>query len=142
MNSHLNFDIDIAKEQSDINPVFYIQYAHARCCNIIKKTEQNLEKININVLNQLTNEQESKIISKLLEFPDIVRKCIITLEPQNISNYLMEVASMLHSYYARERVVDVDNLSLSEARLYLINSIRIVIRNGLSLLRISAPKKM
>ena len=142
MNSHLNFDIDIAKEQSDINPVFYIQYAHARCCNIIKRSDQNLNKININVLDQLTNEQESKIISKLLEFPNIVRKCIVTLEPQNISNYLTEVSSMLHSYYAKERVVDIDNLSLSEARLYLINSIRIVIRNGLSLLRISAPKKM
>ena len=142
MNSHLNFDIDIAKEQSDINPVFYIQYAHARCCNIIKRSDQNLNKININVLDQLTNEQESKIISKLLEFPNIVRKCIVTLEPQNISNYLTEVSSMLHSYYAKERVVDIDNLSLSEARLYLINSIRIVIRNGLSLLRISAPEKM
>ena len=142
MNSHLNFDIDIAKEQSDINPVFYIQYAHARCCNIIKRSDQNLNKININVLDQLTNEQESKIISKLLEFPNIVRKCIVTLEPQNISNYLTEISSMLHSYYAKERVVDIDNLSLSEARLYLINSIRIVIRNGLSLLRISAPKKM
>ena len=142
MNSHLNFDIDIAKEQSDINPVFYIQYAHARCCNIIKRSDQNLNKININVLDQLTNEQESKIISKLLEFPNIVRKCIVTLEPQNISNYLTEISSMLHSYYAKERVVDIDNLSLSEARLYLINSIRIVIRNGLSLLRISAPEKM
>ena len=142
MNSHLNFDIDIAKEQSDINPVFYIQYAHARCCNIIKRSDQNLNKININVLDQLTNEQESKIISKLLEFPNIVRKCVVTLEPQNISNYLTEVSSMLHSYYAKERVVDIDNLSLSEARLYLINSIRIVIRNGLSLLRISAPEKM
>lgn len=142
MNSHLNFDIDIAKEQSDINPVFYIQYAHARCCNIIKRSDKDLKDINIDVLNELTSEQESKIISKLLEFPNIVKKCIDTLEPQNISNYLTELSSALHSYYAKERVVDLTNPSLSEARLYLIDSIRIVIRNGLSLLKISAPKKM
>ena len=142
MNSHLNFDIDIAKEQSDINPVFYIQYAHARCCNIIKRSDKDLKDINIDVLNELTSEQESKIISKLLEFPDIVKKCIDTLEPQNISNYLTDLSSALHSYYAKERVVDLTNPSLSEARLYLIDSIRIVIRNGLSLLKISAPEKM
>jgi len=142
MNSHLNFDIDIAKEQSDINPVFYIQYAHARCCNIIKRSDKDLKDINIDILNELTSEQESKIISKLLEFPNIVKKCIDTLEPQNISNYLTELSSALHSYYAKERVVDLANPSLSEARLYLIDSIRIVIRNGLSLLKISAPKKM
>jgi len=142
MNSHLNFDIDIAKEQSDINPVFYIQYAHARCCNIIKRSDKDLKDINIDILNELTSEQESKMISKLLEFPNIVKKCIDTLEPQNISNYLTELSSALHSYYAKERVVDLTNPSLSEARLYLIDSIRIVIRNGLSLLKISAPKKM
>ena len=142
MNSHLNFDLDIAKEESDINPVFYIQYAHARCCNIIKKYDDNLDKININVLDQLTNEQETKMISKLLRFPNIIKKCIITLEPQNISNYLSELASMLHSYYAKERVVDPKNSSLSDARIYLINAVRIVIKNGLSLLKISAPEKM
>tara|TARA_B100001540_G_scaffold103218_1_gene93155 strand:+ start:1559 stop:3190 length:1632 start_codon:yes stop_codon:yes gene_type:complete len=142
MNSHLNFDIDIAKEESDINPVFYIQYAHARCCNIIKKYDDDLDKININVLDQLTNEQETKMISKLLQFPNIIKKCIITLEPQNISNYLSELASMLHSYYAKERVVDPENSSLSDARIYLINAVRIVIKNGLSLLKISAPEKM
>tara|TARA_Y100000996_G_scaffold412364_1_gene398259 strand:- start:8980 stop:10611 length:1632 start_codon:yes stop_codon:yes gene_type:complete len=142
MNSHLNFDIDIAKEESDINPVFYIQYAHARCCNIIKKYDDDLDKIDINVLDQLINEQETKIISKLLQFPNIVKKCIITLEPQNISNYLSELASMLHSYYAKERVVIPENSSLSDARIYLINAVRIVIKNGLSLLKISAPEKM
>jgi len=142
MNSHLNFDIDIAKEQSDINPVFYIQYAHARCCNIIKKYEGNLESINTNVLNQLTNEQETQIISKLLEFPNIIKKCIVTLEPQNVSNYLTDLASILHSYYAKERVVDSKNPSLSDARIYLINATRIVIKNGLSLLKISAPERM
>ena len=143
MNTHLNFDIDLAKEQSDVNPVFYIQYAHARCCNIIKRFDEDLgEEINSDTLNQLTNKLEVKIISKLLEFPDVVKKCMITLEPQNISNYLNELASTFHSYYAKERVFDPENLSLSKARLYLIDSIRIVIRNGLSLLGVSSPKKM
>ena len=142
MNSHLNFDIDVAKEESDINPVFYIQYAHARCCNIIKKYEGDLDKINIDTLKQLTADQEMQIISKLLEFPEMIKKCTITFEPQNISNYLTELASILHSYYAKERVVDSENPSLSDARIYLINAVRIVIRNGLSLLKITAPKVM
>ena len=71
-----------------------------------------------------------------------MKKCVHTLEPQNISNYLTDLSSALHSYYAKERVVDSTNPSLSEARLYLIDSVRIVIRNGLSLLKISAPEKM
>ena len=139
MNTHLNFDIDLAKEQSDVNPVFYIQYAHARCCNIMKRFDEDLDSSS---LDQLADELEIQIISKLLEFPDVVKKCMTTLEPQNISNYLNELSSSFHSYYAKERVYDPENIPLSKARLYLINSIRIVIRNGLSLLGVSSPNKM
>ena len=139
MNTHLNFDIDLAKEQSDVNPVFYIQYAHARCCNIIKRFN---EKLDSSTLDKLTSDMESQLISKLIEFPEVVRKCMTTLEPQNISNYLNELASSFHSYYAKERVYDPKNIATSKARLYLIDSIRIVIRNGLSLLGVSSPEKM
>ena len=142
MNTHLNFDLDLAKQQSDVNPVFYIQYAHARCCNIIRRFDGDIDKINTEVLEQLSDELEAQLISKLLEFPELVSRCANTLEPQNISNYLTELASTFHSYYAKVRVIDSSSLSLSEARLYLINATRIVVRNGLSLLGISSPKKM
>ena len=142
MNTHLNFDLNLAKEQSDANPVFYIQYAHARCCNMLRRFDGDIKSVDSSVLNQLKNELESQITSKLLEFPDIIKKCSDSLEPQNISNYLAELSSSFHSYYARERVIDLDNKTLTEARIYLVNALRIVIRNGLSILGISAPKKM
>jgi arginyl-tRNA synthetase len=142
MNTHLNFDLDLAKEQSDANPVFYIQYAHARCCNMIRRFEGEVSSVDSSVLNELNNELESQIIGKLLEFPEVISRSFHTLEPQNISNYLSELSSTFHSYYAKERVIDLNNELLTEARIYLVNSIRIILRNGLSVLGISAPKKM
>ena len=142
MNTHLNFDLNLAKEQSDANPVFFIQYAHARCCNMLRRFDGDIKSIDSSVLNQLKNELESQITSKLLEFPDIIKKCSDSLEPQNISNYLAELSSSFHSYYARERVIDLDNKTLTEARIYLVNALRIVIRNGLCILGVSAPEKM
>ena len=142
MNTHLNFDLDLAKEQSDANPVFYIQYAHARCCNIIRRFDGDVDSLDISVLENLKTDIESQLISKLLKFPEVIKKCSDTLEPQNISNYLSELSSTFHSYYARERVVDPDNKDLTHARIYLVNAIRIVIRNGLSVLGVSSPRKM
>ena len=142
MNTHLNFDINLAKEQSDVNPVFYIQYAHARCCNILRRFDGNIDELNPNILSELKTDLESQIIGKLLSFPELINKSSDTLEPQNISNYLMELSSNFHSYYAKERVIGLENKKLTEARIYLINSIRIIIRNGLQVLGIGAPEKM
>ena len=142
MNTHLNFDIDLAKEQSDVNPVFYIQYAHARCCNILRRFDGNIDELDTSILSELETDLESQIIGKLLSFPELINKSSDTLEPQNISNYLMELSSNFHSYYAKERVIGLENKKLTEARIYLINSIRIVIRNGLQVLGIEAPEKM
>ena len=142
MNSHLNFDLDVAKEESDINPVFYIQYAHARCCSILRRFEGDINLINTNVLNSLTDDLESQIIRKLIAFPELISKCVDTLEPQNISNFLTELSSIFHSYYAKVKVIDSDSDKITHARIYLINAIRIVIRNGLNILGISSPDKM
>ena len=142
MNSHLNFDLDIAKEESDINPVFYIQYAHARCCSILRRFEGNINSINTNVLNSLTDDIESQIIRKLIIFPELISKCVDTLEPQNIANFLTDLSSVFHSYYAKVKVIDSDSDETTHARIYLINTIRIVIRNGLNILGISSPDKM
>ena len=142
MNTHLNFDLDLAKEQSDANPVFYIQYAHARCCNMLRRFEGDLESIDESSLEHLKLDIETQLINKLLTFPEVIRKSSQTLEPQNISNYLAELASSFHSYYAKERVIDSDNKILTEARIYLVNATRIVIRNGLKILGVSAPEQM
>ena len=142
MNTHLNFDLDLAKEQSDANPVFYIQYAHARCCNMLRRFEGDLDSIDESCLEHLKLDIETQLINKLLTFPDVIRKSRHTLEPQNISNYLAELSSSFHSYYAKERVIDSENKTLTEARVYLINATRIVIRNGLKVLGVSAPEKM
>ena len=109
---------------------------------MLRRFDGDIKSIDSSVLNQLKNELESQITSKLLEFPDIIKKCSDSLEPQNISNYLAELSSSFHSYYARERVIDLDNKTLTEARIYLVNALRIVIRNGLCILGISAPEKM
>ena len=85
---------------------------------------------------------ETRLINKLLTFPEVIRKSSQTLEPQNISNYLAELASSFHSYYAKERVIDLENKILTEARIYLVNATRIVIRNGLKVLGVSAPEQM
>ena len=142
MNTHLNFDLDLAKEQSDANPVFYIQYAHARCCNMLRRFEGDLDSIDESCLEHLKLDIETQLINKLLTFPEVIRKSSLTLEPQNISNYLAELSSSFHSYYAKERVIDLENKTLTEARVYLINAARIVIRNGLTVLGVSAPEKM
>ncbi len=142
MNTHLNFDLDLAKEQSDANPVFYIQYAHARCCNMLRRFEGDLDSIDESSLEHLKLDIETQLINKLLTFPEVIRKSSITLEPQNISNYLAELSSSFHSYYAKERVIDSDNKTLTDARIYLVNATRIVIKNGLKVLGVSAPEQM
>ncbi len=140
MNSHLNFDLKLAKEKSEENPVFYIQYANARISNILKKAiDINIDK-KINLSN-LKADDELKIINKLIDFEDLVKKLIDTNEPQMLANYLHELSSLFHKYYAHNRVIQ-ENLELTKSRLVLISAIQIVIQNGLKILGISQPEKM
>ena len=91
MNTHLNFDMSLAKDESDENPVYYLQYAHARLCNILKHAESQGYKFNKNSnLTPLVLDSEINLIKTLLEFPNIIQKTLVTLEPQNISNYLQQ----------------------------------------------------
>ena len=142
MNTHLNFDLNLARDHSDMNPVFYLQYAHARVCSIMARAkaieiEPDLE----TSLDILTKDIELRLIRKLLDFPVIVRKSAISLEPQSIATYLQETASIFHKFYAHERVISND-AELTAARMVLIAAFRIVIFNGLTLLGLSAPEKM
>ena len=138
MNSHLNFDLNIAKEKSDKNPVYYIQYAHARICTIINKTEIDTDNPQLKFLDQ---DDDIKLIYKLLDFENIVFKLKESLEPQTLSNYLYDLAALFHKYYAHNRII-TENMELSKARLVLIKATKIVIKNGLTILGISAPKSM
>ena len=141
MNSHLNFDLELAKEKSDKNPVFYIQYAHARICNIINKLDsQKIDKKKIN-LNLLDSDIEKIILNKLIDFEDLIIRFLDVHEPQILANYLHELATLFHKYYANKRIIH-ENLELSNARLVLIKAVRIIIRNGLRILGISYPDKM
>ena len=141
-NSHLNFDMSLAKEESDENPVFYLQYAHARLSNILKHAESLGFSINNKTnLSVLTLESEIQLIKLLLEFPNIVSKAKDNLEPQTIATFLQNLAGMFHKYYAKERVV-TDNKDQTLARLILVKSLKIVLSNGLSLLGIDAPDRM
>jgi len=144
MNSHLNFDLDLALKQSDENPVFYLQYAHARICNIFKKGEER----DIEVAEQqpdlslLGEESEIELMEKMVDFPEIIEKCGNTLEPLHLCTYLQELASVLHKFYTDHLVLDQSNLPMTQARLYLIDAARIVLANGLSILGVNAPERM
>ena len=142
MNTHLNFDMDLAKDESDENPVYYLQYAHARLCNILKHAETQGYKLDENIdLTPLTLDSEINLIKLLLEFPNIIEKTKDNLEPQSIANYLQSLAGMFHKYYAKERVVTEDT-DKTAARLILIKALQIVLSNGLSVLGIHAPERM
>ena len=141
MNTHLNFDINIAKSESDENPVFYLQYAYARICNIISRAnELNYNMKNPN-LSLLSTEIETEIINNLISFPDCIEEVTAKLEPQIIINYLQNIALKFHRFYSTNKVL-TDDQELSNSRLLLIRAIQIVLRNGLDIIGISHPERM
>ena len=142
VNSHLNFDLDLAKDQSDKNPVYYLQYAHARICNIIKHGESMgiLKNSECNP-SLLTHPSEIALLKQLEKFPEIIYNAHLSLEPHNIANFLHEIANRFHKYYADCRIISEDE-ELTNARLTLSTATKTVIGNGLKLLGITAPEKM
>jgi len=142
MNSHLNFDLDLAADQSEKNPVYYIQYAHARISNIINNGKSKHIDIDGNFDSRLlVNTAEISLIKSLYEFPEIMKKTLNTLEPQSIANHLHDIASEFHKFYAKCRVI-TDDIELTKSRIHLIKSVKIVLANGLNILGIQAPEKM
>jgi len=142
MNSHLNFDLDLAADQSEKNPVYYLQYAHARICNIIKHGEAMDVSIQSEYDPKLLNHPaEIRLLKKLEKFPTIVENALQSLEPQTIAIYLHDTANRFHKFYSECRVITED-INLSHARIALVHATRNVLANGLDLLGISAPEKM
>jgi arginyl-tRNA synthetase len=143
-NSHLDFDLDLAKQQSDENPVYYVQYAHARISSIIEFARQNgFEEIPPEGadLSLLSSDEEIEVIKALADFDDLVVGAAVSLEPHRLTSYLIDLAAKFHRFYHNHRVVSEDRAA-SEARLYLCYGVRTVIRSALYLLGISAPEKM
>ena len=142
MNTHLDFDLNLAKDQSDKNPVFYLQYAYARICNIIRHGEGQNYKFSDDFDATLLNQSsEIKLLKLMSNFPTMMETALDTLEPQIIANYLQELASSFHKFYGNCKVI-TENKNLSQARLGLINGTKIILSTGLSILGISAPEKM
>ena len=142
MNSHLNFDLDLAADQSEKNPVYYLQYAHARICNIIKHGESKGISYQSDYDAKLLNHSaEIRLLKKLDQFPTIIENSLQTLEPQLIANYLHDTANRFHKFYSECHVITED-IDLSNARIALVSATQTVLANGLDLLGISAPDKM
>ena len=142
--SHFDFDLDLAVEQSNNNPVFYVQYAHARICSIIRllsesgKNVKSAAEINKNLLS---NETEFNLLRQIAELPDEIKAAAETLEPSKLTRYSIELANAFHSFY-NECHVNVEDEELLHARLKLIDSARVALANVLELLKVEAPEKM
>lgn len=137
--SHLNFDLDLAKQQSEKNPVYYVQYAHARICSIIQKA-QNL-KPTVKSMELLVHPSELGLMKQLIKFPEIIEDTAKDYQVQRLPQYAMDLATSFHQFYRDCRVIS-DNENLSRARLALVSAAKVVLRNTLDTMGISAPEKM
>jgi arginyl-tRNA synthetase len=143
-DAQLDFDLEVAKKQSDDNPVYYVQYAHARICSIIAfAAEKKYAPPPFSAVRTglLSAPEEVDLMKKLLQFPETVAGSARAFEPHRIAAYLMDLVGQFHRYYSKHRVI-TDQPELSLARLHLIGAVRTVLRNGLSLLGVKAPDAM
>ncbi|MFW5432403.1 MAG: arginine--tRNA ligase [Methylophilaceae bacterium] len=140
-DSQLVFDIDLARAQTNDNPVYYIQYAHARICSVLSQWGGDSSSLLSNDLSALSTKHETTLMQKLSEFPEVVRNAANDLAPHMIANYLKECASDLHGYYNDTKFL-VDNKPTKLARMALITATQQVLKNGLDLLGVNAPSKM
>lgn len=142
-DSHLDFDLDLAKKQSSDNPVYYVQYAHARISSIFRIAEEKAIDADFSLpdLYALSLPEELALMKKLADFPDVLGEAAEALEPHRVTFYLMELAELFHSYYHDNKVLTEDG-RIKKARLYLVEAVRLVIANGLTILGVSAPERM
>ncbi|MBU4121411.1 MAG: arginine--tRNA ligase [Proteobacteria bacterium] len=143
-DSHLDFDLELAKRQSNENPVYYVQYAHARICSIIRMAaERGIEMPAFGQADPglLKLPEEIDLIKAITRFPEVVEGAALTLEPHRLTFYLNDLAAGFHSYYNKNRVISDDGV-LTAARLFLVKSVLTVLKNALKMLGVSAPEKM
>jgi arginyl-tRNA synthetase len=140
-DQHLDFDLDLAKSQSNDNPVYYIQYAHARVCSVLAQWAGNVATLGKADLTRLEQPRELALAARIGEFPEIIEAAANELAPHLIAFYLKDLAADFHSYYNAERML-VEESALKDARVALAAAVRQVIRNGMALLGVSCPQSM
>jgi arginyl-tRNA synthetase len=143
-DSHLDFDLDIAKEQSRENPVYYVQYAHARLASLFREAETR----NIGIpssdavdLSLLDLEEEQNIIKALAKYPEVIEEAAREYEPHRLTFYLQDLAGLLHNYYFKHRVITED-LKRTAVKLFLMKQVKTVIQSALKILGVNAPERM
>ncbi len=143
-DTHMNFDLGLAKEHSSKNPVFYVQYAHARICSILTGTK--VQALGLKSENEdlslLIHEKELSLIKELNKFPELIEEIAGNYGVNKLPHYAMRLADKFHSFYDACRVIDEENPELTKARLSLVNAVRIVLAETLELIGVSAPEKM
>jgi arginyl-tRNA synthetase len=144
-DQHMDFDLELAKSQSNDNPVYYVQYAHARVSSVFRQLQErglswdqqqgeaNLEK--------LTESHEEALLTMLARYPEVIQLAAVNYTPHTLAHYLMDLARDLHSYYNAHHFI-IDDVELSQARLTLIKAVQHVIKNGLAVMGVSAPDQM
>ena len=141
-DSQLDFDIELAQKQSSENPVYYIQYGHARICSILKNAKENSIQFDDGDVNLLNDPNELNLIKKILGLPEIIRLVSMRLEPHHLAHFALDLPSAFHLYYQNCKVISPNDQDLTKARLKLCEATRITINRCLNLMGMSAPEKM
>jgi arginyl-tRNA synthetase len=143
-DSQLDFDLELAKQQSNENPVYYVQYAHARVCSINQKAKdagiEYAPSMEVDV-TRLALDEELALARLLSRYPEVVEAAALNYEPHRLTFYVQELAARFHSYYNQHRVI-IEDVETTRARLYLVNAVKIVLANVLRVLGMSAPEQM
>ena len=141
-DTHMDFNLDLAKERSKKNPVYYVQYAHARACSILKKSKIKNQKSKIQTINLLQESSELALIKKLLQLPEVVEDIASDYQVQRLPKYAYELARAFTDFYENCRVIDTTNQELTKARLYLVQAAQKTLSKTLALMGIDAPEAM
>ncbi|MFD2209919.1 arginine--tRNA ligase [Virgibacillus halophilus] len=144
-DAQLDFDIDLARSESNDNPVYYVQYAHARICTMLKQAEAKNISTDIEQTfdpSLLTSEKELDLLKKLAAFPQMITDAAEKRAPHKVTQYVFDLAALLHSFYNAEKVLAPENMALTQARIALMKAVRTTIANALKILGVSAPEKM
>ena len=141
-DTHMNFDLKLAEEQSEKNPVFYAQYAHARICSILRKAQEKNIDFSQADLAKIVEEKELSLVKELNKFSELIEEISQDYAVHKLPHYAIKLADKFHSFYNDLKVIDEENLAVSRARLKLVNAVKIVLAETLRLIGVSAPERM
>ncbi|WAA09632.1 arginine--tRNA ligase [Fervidibacillus albus] len=141
-DTHLDFDLDLAVSESNENPVYYAQYAHARSCSILRQSEEAGIEVSVEDFARIREEKEFDLLKKLGEFPQAIIEAAEKRTPNRMTKYIHDLSSAFHSFYNAVKVLDETDVPATKARLALVKSVQITLKNALSLIGVNAPEKM